>query len=291
MKPAPFDYVRPGSVEEALALLSEHGDDAKVLAGGQSLVPLMNLRLTRPALIVDINGLTELAYIEVRNGALAIGALTRQRAIEISALVRERAPLLSEATPLIGHVPIRTRGTLGGSLSHADPAAEYPAVAVALGARLTLASRGGRRALDAEDFFKTYLTTALAPTEILTDVTWPALPPRSATAFLELTRRHGDFAIAGVATLVTLAEDGLIASARIALCGVGPIPIRARRAETLVVRQRPTRSLLVDAAEAAAAASDPADDLHGSADYRREMSGVFTRRALARALEKLGVRV
>jgi aerobic carbon-monoxide dehydrogenase medium subunit len=291
VKPAPFEYVRPGSLEEALAVLDEHGDDAKVLAGGQSLVPLMNLRLTQPRLIIDLNGLGDLAYVRARDGGLAIGALTRQRTIETSALVRERAPLLSEATPLIGHVPIRTRGTLGGSLSHADPAAEYPTAAVALEARLILARRGGERALDAEGFFRTYLTTALEPTEILTAVELPALPPRSATAFLELTRRHGDFAIAGAATVVTLADNGAILSGRIALCGVGPTPIRARRAESILSGQRPTRSLLADAAAAAAAASDPADDLHGSAEYRREMSGVFTRRALTRALEKLGVKV
>jgi aerobic carbon-monoxide dehydrogenase medium subunit len=291
VKPAPFEYVRPGSLEEALAVLGEHGDDAKVLAGGQSLVPLMNLRLTRPELIVDINGLGDLAYIQPRDGGLAIGALTRQRTIETSALVRERAPLLSQATPLIGHVPIRTRGTLGGSLSHADPAAEYPAVAVALEARLTLARRGGQRALEAEAFFKTYLTTALEPTEILIEVEVPALPPRSATAFLELTRRHGDFAIAGAAAVVTLAANGAIASARIALCGVGPTPLRARRAESILAGQRPTRSLLAEMAHAAAAACDPADDLHGSAEYRREMSGAFARRALEGALQKLGVAV
>jgi aerobic carbon-monoxide dehydrogenase medium subunit len=291
VKPAPFEYVRPGTLEEALAVLNEHGDDAKVLAGGQSLVPLMNLRLTRPRLVVDLNGLGNLAYIQGRDGGLALGALTRQRALETSPLVRERAPLLAEATPLIGHIPIRTRGTIGGSLSHADPAAEYPAVAVALEARLSLARQDGQRVVNAEAFFKTYLTTALEPSEILTEVELPALAPRTATAFLELTRRHGDFAIAGVATVVTLSEEGAIVSARIALCGVGPTPLRARDAEGLLAGQRPTRSLLVDAAQAAAAQSDPADDLHGSAEYRREMSGVFTRRALTRALEKLGVKV
>jgi aerobic carbon-monoxide dehydrogenase medium subunit len=291
VKPAPFEYERPGSLDEALAVLEEHGDEAKLLAGGQSLVPLMNLRLTQPRLIVDLNGLADLAYVRARNGGLAIGALTRQRTIETAALVRERAPLLAEVTPLIGHVPIRTRGTLGGSLSHADPAAEYPAVAVALEAKLVLARQGGRRAVDAEAFFKTYLTTALEPTEILVEVELPPLPPGSATAFLELSRRHGDFAIAGAAAVVALSEKEDIASARIALCGVGPTPIRARRAEGLLVGQRPTKPLLAAVAEAAAAQSDPADDVHGSAEYRREMSAVFTQRALARALSKLGVTV
>lgn len=289
MKPAPFEYVRPGSVDEALDVLAKRGDSAKVLAGGQSLVPLMNLRLSRPGVIVDLNPLADLAYIRAENGGLAIGALTRQRAIERSALVRERAPLLAEATPLIGHGPIRTRGTIGGSLAHADPAAEYPAVAVALDATFTVARAGGERKVAATEFFRTYLTTDLAENEILTRIDLPALPPRSGVAFLELTRRHGDFAIAGAAVVVSLDTAGAVASARIALCGVGSTPIRARRAEAVLVGQRPARPALEAAARVAATETDPSDDLHGTAEYRREMSGVFTRRALVRALETLGV--
>ena len=291
MKPAPFEYVRPGSLDEALATLAAHADTAKVLAGGQSLVPLMNLRLSRPGVIVDLNGLADLAYIRAENGGLAIGALTRQRAIEKSAVVRERAPLLAEATPLIGHMPIRSRGTIGGSLAHADPAAEYPAVAVALDATFTIARRGGERTVAAPDFFRTYLTTALEPDEILTRIDLPGPPPRSGVAFLELTRRHGDFAIAGAAVVVTIDGAGAVSRARIALCGVGPTPLRATRAEAALVGQRPSRAVLEEAARVAATESDPADDLHGSAEYRREMSGVFTRRALTRALETLGVKL
>ena len=291
MKPAPFEYVRPRSLDEALAALAEHADTAKVLAGGQSLVPLMNLRLSRPGVIVDLNPLADLAYIRAENGRLAIGALTRQRAIEKSALVRERAPLLAEATPLIGHMPIRTRGTIGGSLAHADPAAEYPAVAVALDATFTVARAGGERKISASDFFRTYLTTALEPNEILTRIELPASPPRSGVAFLELTRRHGDFAIAGAAVMVTLDPAGVISGARIALCGVGPTPLRARRAEGVLAGQRPSRAVLEETARVAATESDPPDDLHGSAEYRREMSGVFTRRALVRALETLGIKI
>ncbi len=291
MKPAAFEYVRPRSLDEALAVLAERGDTAKVLAGGQSLVPLMNLRLSRPGVIVDLNPLTDLAYIRAEDGGLAIGALTRQRAIEKSALVRDRAPLLAEATPLIGHMPIRSRGTIGGSLAHADPAAEYPAVAVALDATFTIARAGGERKVAAGDFFRMYLTTDLAGNEILTRIDLPALPPRSGVAFLELTRRHGDFAIAGAAVVVTLDAAGAISGARIAMCGVGPTPIRARRAEGVLAGHRPARSVLEEAARVAATESDPPDDLHGSAEYRREMSGVFTRRALVCALETLGVKV
>ncbi|MGH7278048.1 MAG: FAD binding domain-containing protein, partial [Candidatus Rokuibacteriota bacterium] len=221
MKPAPFEYVRPASLGEALETLHQHGDDAKALAGGQSLVPLMNFRLTRPAVIVDLNGLADLAYIRADGDGLAIGALTRQRAVETSAVVRERAPLVAEATPYIGHVPIRTRGTVGGSIVHADPSAEYPVVMVALEARFRLARRDGTREVGAADFFKTYLTTDVEPTELLTEIRVPALPPRTGISFMELARRHGDFAIVAVGVAVTLA-GGVIGSARIALGGVAP---------------------------------------------------------------------
>ena len=250
MKPAPFEYVRPGSLEEALDVLRQRGDDAKVLAGGQSLVPMMNFRLARPAVIVDLNGLGDLAYIRPANGALALGAMTRQRTIEKSAVVRERAPLLAEATPLIGHLPIRTRGTIGGSLVHADPAAEYPVVMVALDAEFTLARQGGTRRVAAADFFETYLTTTIGPDEILTEIRLPGLPQKAAVAFLEISRRHGDFAIVAAAAVVDLDARGQIAEARIALGGVGPKPVRARAAERLLAGQRPTAALLAEAARA-----------------------------------------
>lgn len=291
MKPAPFDYIRPASLAEALEVLREHGDDAKCLAGGQSLVPLMNLRLSKPRIVLDLNPLTELAHVRAQDGGLAIGALTRQRVLETSPVVRERAPLLAEVTPLIGHAPIRTRGTFGGSLAHADPAAEYPAAVVALEGRMTVVRAGSRREIPAEAFFVTYLTTALGPTEVLAEVTLPPLPPRTGTAFLELTRRQGDFAIVGVAAVVTLDDAGAVSRARLALCGVGPTPIRAKRAEAVLQGRRPTAALLTEAGRAAMGETDPADDLHGSAEYRREMTAVFVRRTLGRALERLGVRV
>lgn len=291
MKPAPFEYVRPGSLDEALDVLHERGDDAKVLAGGQSLVPMMNFRLARPAVLVDLNGLGDLAYIRPANGGLALGAMTRQRTIEKSAVVRERAPLLAEATPLIGHLPIRTRGTIGGSLVHADPAAEYPVVMVALDAEFTLARKGGTRRVAAADFFDTYLSTTIGPDEILTEIRMPSVAARAAVAFVEISRRHGDFALVAAGTVVDVDGGGRIAEARIALGGVGPKPVRARTAERMLVGQRPTAALLAEAAASVMPDTDPPEDIHASAEYRREMSAVFTRRALTAALAKLGVQL
>lgn len=291
MKPAPFEYVRPASLVDALEVLHQHGDDAKVLAGGQSLVPMMNFRLARPAVLVDLNGLPELAYIRVNGDGLALGAMTRQREIEKSTVVRERSPLLAEATPLIGHLPIRTRGTIGGSLVHADPAAEYPVVMVALDAEFTVARKGGSRRVAAADFFRTYLSTAIEPDEILTEVRVPGLPPHARVAFLEISRRHGDFALVAAAAVVEVDGGGRIVSARVALGGVGPTPVRARPAEAMLMGQYPTKALLGAAAATVMAQTDPPDDIHASAEYRREMSAVFTRRALTAALAKLDVRI
>lgn len=289
MKPAPFEYVRPASLAEALQTLHQHGDEAKVLAGGQSLVPMMNFRLARPAVLVDLNGLADLAYLRPLDGGLAVGAMTRQRAVEKSALVRERLPLLAEAVPWIGHLPIRTRGTVGGSLVHADPAAELPVVMVALDAELTVARTGGTRTVRAADFFTGYLSTDVAPDEILTEIRVPGLAPGAAVAFLELARRHGDFAIVAAAAAVVPDGKGAIREARIALGGVGPTPVRARRAEAMLAGQRPNAELLAAAAASAREETDPPADIHASAEYRREMSAVFTRRALVAALGRLGL--
>ncbi len=258
-----------------------------MLAGGQSLVPLLNFRLVRPAYLLDLNEIPGLAYIRGDNGRVAIGALARQRAVETSALVRERVPLLAEAMPQIGHVQIRNRGTIGGSLAHADPAAELPAVVAALDGELVVRSAGGERVLKAEDFFVAYLTTALAPTELLVEVRLPAVPPRTGTAFLEVSRRHGDFALVGVAASVTLDEGGLCRRCAIALTGVGPTPVVAREAARRLVGARPTPDVLQDVGRLAAAGLHPDGDLHASTEYRRHVAGVLTRRALARALERV----
>src|SRR5256714_4344711 len=235
MKPPRFDYVSPRSIDEALGVLARHGDEAKVLAGGQSLVPLLSFRLVRPAYLVDLNDVGGLAGIRVDDGHLAIGAMTRQRAVETSPLVRQRCPLLAEAMPQIGHVQIRNRGTIGGSLAHADPASELPAVIAALDGELVLQSVRGQRVLTPEQFFMTYLTTAAAPDELLVEVRVPVTPPRTGSAFLEVSRRHGDFALVGVAATVTLDEAGVCTAAAIALTGVGPVPLLARDAARALV--------------------------------------------------------
>jgi carbon-monoxide dehydrogenase medium subunit len=286
MKPPPFDYEAPTSVEEALALLRRHGEQAKVLAGGQSLMPMLSFRLVRPRIVVDVNDIPALAGIREVDGTLAIGAMTRQRAVEQSALVRRRCPLLADAMPLIGHFQIRNRGTIGGSLAHADPAAELPAVVAALGGRLVVRGPGGERRLAPEEFFVSYLTTALEPGDLLVEVRLPVAPPRTGTAFVEVSRRHGDFALVGVAASVTLDESGACVGAAVALTGVGPTPVVAAEAAAALVGGRPDARALEEAGRRAAAAVRPDSDLHASAEYRTHVAGVLTRRALARAVER-----
>ena len=286
MKPPPFDYLAPASVEEALALLGDLGEGAKALAGGQSLVPMLNFRLVRPRHLVDLNGLTELAGIREDDGRLVIGAMTRQRAVERSALVRARCPLLAEAMPQIGHVQIRNQGTIGGSLAHADPAAELPAVVAALDGELVLRSARGQRVLKPEEFFVTYFTTAGAPAELLVEVRLPAMPPRTGSAFVEVSRRHGDFALVGVAATVTVDEAGVCTGSALALTGVGQTPIVAREAARALVGVKPTAAAVDDVGRRVADAVRPDGDLHASSEYRQHLAGVLTRRALARAAER-----
>lgn len=286
MKPPPFEYFDPASVEEALALLKEHGEEAKVLAGGQSLVPLLNFRLARPRYLIDLNRIPAFSYIREVNGGLAIGAMTRQRAVERSPLVRERCPLLAEAMPLIGHPQIRNRGTIGGSLAHADPAAELPAAVAALRGELVVRGADRQRLLTPEQFFVSYLTTALEPSELLVEVRLPAWPPRTGWAFLEVSRRHGDFALVGVAAVLTVDEAGVCTHAALALTGVGPTPVLASRAAQGLVGGGPTAEAFEEAARRVSEALRPDSDLHASAEYRRHVAGVLTRRALARALER-----
>jgi aerobic carbon-monoxide dehydrogenase medium subunit len=286
VKPAAFEYFAPAAVEEAVELLAEHGDGAKVLAGGQSLVPLMNMRLARPAVIVDINRLRTLDYIRDDGEALRLGALTRQRTAERSPAVAERCPLLRDALRFVGHPQIRNRGTIGGSIAHADPAAELTAVLAALGGEVTVQGPRGRRVIAAPDLFVTYLTTSLDPRELLVEVRLPALPPRAGWSWMEIARRHGDFALAGVG--VVLAErGGVIAEARIGLTGVGPTPVRAGEAERLLAGRSASPALWEDAAQAVRAAIEPEGDIHASGEYRKHVAGVLTRRALAEATSRL----
>jgi carbon-monoxide dehydrogenase medium subunit len=279
VKPPVFEYTAVRSIDETVAELGEHGDAAKLLAGGQSLVPLLNMRLVAPRRVVDLNPVTELAYITVRDGGLAVGAMTRQRALERSAVATRHVPLLAEALPWVGHFQIRNRGTLGGSLAHADPAAELPAVALCLGARLTVRSPAGERVLPAEAFFLGQLTTALAPTELLTEVWFPGAPPGSGAAWLEVARRHGDYALVGVGAVVALAGDR-ITEARLALTGVADRPVRPPEAEARLAGEPLTPPVLADVADAVRRAIDPGDDIHATAAYRRHVAGVLAGRAL-----------
>jgi CO/xanthine dehydrogenase FAD-binding subunit len=285
MKPPRFGYADPATVEETLGLLARHGDGAKVLAGGQSLMPLLNFRLARPSHVIDINRLTALSAVDAGpDGALTIGALVRQRVLERSDLVRARCPLLAQALPYVGHPQIRTRGTLGGSLAHADPAAELPAVMVALGARVTLRSTRGRRTLAAEDFFVDALTTAVAPDELLTEIALPPWPPRRGSSLQEVAVRRGDFALGGVAATLTVGTDGHVAAATIVCFGVGPRPARSSDAERSLVGSAPSAPAFAEAGRLASAGVDPSDDIHASAAYRKRLVGVLTTRALTAAL-------
>jgi len=285
VKPPPFRYTDPATLEEALDLLARHGADAKVLAGGQSLMPLLNFRLARPAYVIDVNRVAPLATIAASgDSGLRVGALARQRALERSALVRERCPLLAQALAFVGHPQIRARGTLGGSLAHADPAAELPAVMVALEARLTLCRAGGERTVAAEDFFVGLLTTALTPDELLTEIALPAWPARTGSSAREVAKRHGDFALGGVVATLTLDGQGRIARARIVGFGVAPVPVRLLDAERALAGGAPTPAAFADAGRLAAAAVEPPDDIHASAAYRKRLAGVLTTRALADAL-------
>jgi CO/xanthine dehydrogenase FAD-binding subunit len=278
----------PRSVEEAVELLGQHGDEAKVLAGGQSLVPLMNLRLAAPGVLIDINRIADLAYVRPWDGGIAIGALTRQHAAERAPEIQDRVPILRDACRLIGHAPIRHRGTVGGNLAHADPASELPAVSVALEAELTVTSKAGSRVVAAEQFFVDALTTALKPDELLTEVRVPGLPARTGGAFLEIARRQGDYALAGAGALVTLDEAGRCQRARVALCGAGPTPIRAREAEQALEGQQPGPALFDEAADRAAAATDPPSDVQASAAFRRRLARYNTRQAIELAVQRTG---
>jgi carbon-monoxide dehydrogenase medium subunit len=285
VKPPRFEYRAPSSLDEALALRSEYGSESAVLAGGQSLMPLLNLRMAFPAMLIDLGQVEDLAGIRPLDGGLAIGAMTRQRAAERSELVLERCPLLPQALRHVGHVTIRNRGTIGGSIAHADPAAELPAVALALRAELVARGPQGERTIPADEFFLGFLTTALEPDELLVEVRLPAvgLPGRVGSSFLEVARRHGDFALVGACALLALTDDGTIGDARLAFVGVGGSAVRAREAETQLRGSRPEAAVLAEAAEVAVAELAPPSDVHASGAYRRRVAAVLARRALAKA--------
>jgi len=283
------EYAAPTTTAEAVGLLAEHQDEASVLAGGQSLIPLLALRLARPSVLVDINGVRELSVVSRQNGWLAIGAMTREYQAEESAAVAGDVPLLAAALPLIGHEAIRSRGTIGGSLAHADPAAELPAVARALDAEFMVRGGEGERVVQAADWFQGYLATARRPDEILTEVRFPVALPGTGVAFHEVTRRHGDFAIVGLAASLTLA-DGVITGARLAFSGVADVPVRAAEAEELLNGKQPSDGLFAEAARLATAGLDPPADLHGSAEYRKKVAAALVRRGLRAAVHNAALR-
>jgi CO/xanthine dehydrogenase FAD-binding subunit len=285
LKPVDFHLHQPGAVDEAVALLGRYGDDGKVLAGGQSLVPLLNFRLARPEHVVDIGRVPGLAGLRRTPAGLEVGAMVCQAVAERSPQVAADCPLLAAALPHVAHPPIRARGTVGGSLAHADPAAELPSVAVALDATFAAVSARGRREIAARDFFGGYLTPALEPDELLVSVCFPAAPPGTGAAFHEVSRRRGDFAIAGAAAQVTVA-DGVIAQARICLSGVAGVPLRCPGSEQVLAGTRADPAALRSAEQAALERLDPAGDLHATAAYRRHVAGVLLRRAVAEAFRR-----
>jgi len=287
MKPAAFDYVVAESIEAAVAALAAADGEAKILAGGQSLVPMLNFRLLRPAILVDINRIPDLAFIEARAEDIAIGALTRHYRLETSPVIAAHLPVVAEAMRHVAHLAIRNRGTIGGSLSHADPAAELPMLALLLDATLQVASSAGLRTIAAQDFFLGPLTVDLAGDEMVTRITIPKLPPATGWGFVEVARRSGDFALAAAAATITL-RDGTIAEARIAMTGIDETAKRASEAEALLNGQTLTPDLIDAAIAAVRAGVNPPTDLHASTDYRRHLIGVLVGRSLADAWRRAG---
>jgi aerobic carbon-monoxide dehydrogenase medium subunit len=289
MKLPPFAYETPETLEEAVALKAEHGDEAVVLAGGQSLIPLLALRLANPAMLIDLNGVRELEYLRMESGTLVLGAMARHRAVEEFGDLLQRLRILADALPLIGHRAIRNRGTVGGSMAHADPAAEWPALALALDGTLEAIGPRGARTVSACEFFLSYLTNALAPDEILRAVRFPLPEERVGSAFVEYARRYGDFAVGGVAAVLSFDQRERVSAARIVLLGMAGTPVRATYAEEALLDTAVTGEDVNVAMAACRASVDPRGDIHGSAEYRRHLVEVLAGRALRLARDRAGV--
>jgi carbon-monoxide dehydrogenase medium subunit len=287
VKASALGYGRVSSVDEAVTQLAELGDEAKILAGGQSLVPLLNLRLANPAYLVDINRIGELDFITNDSG-VRVGAVVRHRDVERSELVARANPLVAEAIKLVGHAAIRNRGTIGGSVAHADPAAELPTILVALDGEIEARSSRGARTIAAADFFEGFLTTALQPDELLTEVRFPGLPATSGWSIQEFSRRSGDFGVVTVAVTLTAGSNGTIGEARVAFGGVAGTAVRAPSAESALAGQTPSAELWKAAGQEAAAGLDPPGDLHSTPEHRRHLAAVLTERALVQAYSRMG---
>ena len=287
MKPFSFEYFKPNNIDEAISLLNGYGEDAVILAGGQSLIPLMNLRLARPKYIIDINKIAELSYIKDTNGGLSIGALTRHREIEKSDIIKSKYPILSKTVSLIGNPQIRNWGTIGGSISHADPAGELPTLLLALNGKVKVVGNQGEREIDGDDLFLGYLTTSMEKTEILREVYIPEISPKMGWEFVELTKRSHDFAIVSVAILMSIDNAGKCNDVRISLGGVGSMPVRAKGAEEFLMDKAINDDSIKEAANIASEEAEPESDIHASAKYRKEMVKVFVNRGLISALDRV----
>jgi CO/xanthine dehydrogenase FAD-binding subunit len=283
MKPAAFKYIAATSLEQALALKAEHGDDAKFLAGGQSLMPTMNFRLAQPSVLIDINAIGDLAGIRPSGAATRIGPVTRYRTMQRDATFAKAFALIGEALPHIAHPQIRNRGTIGGNLSHADPASELPAISLALRARLRLQAAAGERWIEASDFFVGALTTDLQPDEMLTEIEFPLPKPSTGCCFMEIARRRGDFAIVGVAAMVTVNEANECTDVRLTFCGVGETPVDASAAAETLIGQALSEPAIEDVVASVQAMIDPAGSVHATAGYQRHVAGVLAERALRTA--------
>lgn len=291
MKPAPFDYVVPGTIEEAVGYLADDDVESHVLAGGQSLVAAMNMRMARPELLVDLCKVDGLDFIREEADALCVGAMTTKRSIEFSPVVASAQPLVHAATMLIAHPQIRNRGTVGGSVAHADPAAEYPAVVLLLDAEIKAHGEDGERIIAASDFFITYFTTALEESEILTEVRFPTMLPNTGWSFKEFARRHGDFAMAGVGVTLNLDSAGHCENTRVAAFALGATPIRAAAVEAAINGEKPSPELFASACKMMSdGIEDPTSDVHASVEYRRDLATVLGQRALAEAVERVQAR-
>ncbi len=288
MIPAAFDYHRPSSLDEAIGLLSSHGEQAKVLSGGMSLLPALKLRLGAFEHLIDIGRIPGLDTLKEEKGFLRIGALTRQAALERSEVIRAKYPILADAVPLIADPLVRNRGTIGGNVANGDPGNDQPAIMLALGATFVLRGPKGERSVAANQFYKGLYSTALAPNEILTEIRIPVPPARSGGAYAKLKRKTGDFAVAAAAVQVTLDAKGAIERAAIALTNAGPTPVEATEAAKSLVGQKPSESVLAEAAGMAAKKSEPSADHRGSVEYKREMARVLTGRALQLAVQRAG---
>jgi aerobic carbon-monoxide dehydrogenase medium subunit len=286
MIPPAFEYLRPNTIPEAIAFLQQYGDDAKILSGGQSLIPMMKLRIARPAYLIDINRIAGLSYIKEEGGFLKIGGLTREAELESSPVVHAKYPILVDTTQVIGDPQVRNLATVGGNLAHGDPANDHPATMLALGAQIVATGSGGERIIPIEEFFLSLFSTALQPGEILTEIRVPALPARSGGAYFKLERKVGDFATAAVAAQVTLDASGAVQKVGIALTNVGPTPIKARNAEDFLRGKKPDEANIRQTGQLAADEAQPSSDLRGPAEYKTGLVKELAKRALSRATDR-----